>query len=182
VRVRVTAVSLNPIDGLISSSPEVAAMFGVTVPSGFGYDFAGVVDAIGADVEGFTVGDRVCGGALAKAAADFVVMKTPAPTPDALFHTPDGISAQVASTLPVAGLTAVAALEAIGLRSGDTVLVGGAAGGVGVFAVQFAKLAGARVIGTASQSTLDSCGSWAPSPWPTAPGWLSGYGHWLPME
>ena len=92
---------------------------------------------------------------MAKAAADFLVMKTPAPAPSALFHTPDGISDKVAATLPVASLTAAAALEAIGLRPGDTVLVGGAAGGVGVFAVQFAKLAGATVIGTASQGTFE---------------------------
>jgi NADPH:quinone reductase-like Zn-dependent oxidoreductase len=155
VRVRVTAAGLNPMDGGISSIPEVAAMFGVTVPSGFGYDFAGDVDEAGAGVEGFAVGDHVYGGAMAKAAADFLVMKIPAPAPDALFHTPDGISDQVASTLAVAGLTAAAALEAIGLRSGDTVLVGGAAGGVGVFVVQLAKLAGATVIGTASESTFE---------------------------
>jgi NADPH:quinone reductase-like Zn-dependent oxidoreductase len=53
-------------------------MFGITVPSGFGRDFAGVVDEVGAGAEGFVVGDRVCGGALAKAAADFVVMKATA--------------------------------------------------------------------------------------------------------
>ncbi|MGV9852301.1 NADP-dependent oxidoreductase [Streptomyces sp. NPDC003442] len=155
VRVRVTAAGLNPMDWIISSTPETAAMFGVTVPSGFGYDFAGVIDEVGAGAGGFAVGDRVYGGAMGKAAADFLVMKTPAQAPDALFHTPDGISDEVAATLPVAGLTAVAALEAIGPRSGDTVLVGGAAGGVGVFAVQLAKLAGARVIGTASQSTFE---------------------------
>jgi NADPH:quinone reductase-like Zn-dependent oxidoreductase len=84
-----------------------------------------------------------------------VVVKTPAGAPDALFHTPDGISDEVASTLPVAGHTAAAALAAIGLRSGDTVLIGGAAGGVGVFAVQLAKLAGATVIGTAAEGTFE---------------------------
>jgi NADPH:quinone reductase-like Zn-dependent oxidoreductase len=155
VRVRVTAVGLNPMDWGISSIPEAAAMFGVTVPSGFGYDFAGVVDEAGAGVGGFAVGDRVYGGAMAKAAADFLVMKIPAPAPGALFHTPDGVSDEVASTLPVTGLTAAAALEAIGLRSGDTILVGGAAGGVGVFVVQLAKIAGATVIGTASESTFE---------------------------
>ena len=65
------------------------------------------------------------------------------------------MSDEVASTLPVPGMTATAALEAIDLRSGDTVLIGGAAGGVGVLAVQLANLAGARVIGTASQSTFE---------------------------
>jgi NADPH:quinone reductase-like Zn-dependent oxidoreductase len=154
VRVRVAAAGLNPMDPGIASRPEAAAQFGITVPSGFGYDFAGVVDEAGDGAAGFAVGDRVYGGALGRAAADFVVMKTPAGAPDALFHTPDGISDQVASTLPVAGLTAVAALAAIGLRSGDTVLIGGAAGGVGVFAVQLAKLAGATVIGTASEATF----------------------------
>jgi NADPH:quinone reductase-like Zn-dependent oxidoreductase len=155
VRVRVTAAGLNPMDWAISSIPETAAMFGITVPSGFGYDFAGVVDEVGVGADGFAVGDRVFGGAMAKAAADFLVMKTPTSALDALFHTPDGISDEVAATLPVAGLTAAAALEAIGPRPGDTVLVGGAAGGVGVFAVQLAKLAGARVIGTASESTFE---------------------------
>jgi NADPH:quinone reductase-like Zn-dependent oxidoreductase len=98
------------------------------------------------------VGDRVYGGAQAKAAADFVVVKTPTKQ---LFHTPDGISDEVASTLPVAGTTAAAALAAIGLQPGDTVLIGGAAGGVGVFAVQLANLVGATVIGTASQGTFE---------------------------
>jgi NADPH:quinone reductase-like Zn-dependent oxidoreductase len=155
VRVRVTAAGLNPMDWGISSRPEVAARFGITVPSGFGYDLAGVVDEAGDDATGFAVGDRVCGGALGRAAADFVVIKTPAGEPDALFHTPDGISDEVASTLPVAGLTAAAALALIGLRPGDTVLIGGAAGGVGVFAVQLAKLAGATVVGTGSEATFE---------------------------
>jgi len=151
VRVRVAAIGLNPMDWAIASRPEAAARFGITLPSGFGYDLAGVVDEIGDGAAGFAVGDRVYGGALGRAAADFVVLKAS----DALFHTPDGISDEVASTLPVAGASAAAALAAIGLRSGDTVLIGGAAGGVGVFAVQLAKLAGATVIGTASDGTFE---------------------------
>jgi NADPH:quinone reductase-like Zn-dependent oxidoreductase len=155
VRVRVAAAGLNPMDWILASLPEAAEQFGITVPSGFGYDFAGVVDEVGAGATGFAVGDRVYGGALGRAAADFVVVKASTEASEALFHTPEGISDEVASTLPVAGLTAAAALAAIDLRSGDTILIGGAAGGVGVFAVQLAKLAGARVIGTASQSTFE---------------------------
>jgi NADPH:quinone reductase-like Zn-dependent oxidoreductase len=151
----VAAAGLNPMDWGISSKPEAAARFGITVPSGFGSDFAGVVDEAGGGATGFAAGDRVYGGALGRAAADFVIVKAPAEAPDALFHTPDGISDEVASTLPVAGHTAAAALAAIGPRPGDTVLIGGAAGGVGVFAVQLAKLAGATVIGTASQGTFE---------------------------
>jgi NADPH:quinone reductase-like Zn-dependent oxidoreductase len=151
IRVRIVATGLNPMDWGISSRAEMAAWFGVTVPSGFGSDIAGMVDEVGGGATGFAVGDRVYGGAQHRAAADFVVLKTPA---QYLWRTPDGISHEVASTLPVSGSTA-AAVAAIGLRSGDTVLVGGAAGGVGVFAVQLAKLAGARVIGTASEGTFE---------------------------
>ncbi|MDT0615707.1 NADP-dependent oxidoreductase [Streptomyces sp. DSM 40712] len=152
VRVRVTAAGLNPMDWGIASRPEVAARFGITVPSGFGSDLAGVVDEVGDGATGFAVGDRVYGGALGRAVADFVVVRPPA---DSLWLTPQGISDEVASTLPVAGLTAAAALAAIGPRPGDTVLIGGAAGGVGVFAVQLARLAGASVIGTASPGTFE---------------------------
>jgi NADPH:quinone reductase-like Zn-dependent oxidoreductase len=155
VRVRVTAAGLNPMDWGLASRAEAAARFGITVPSGFGYDFAGVVDETDGDAAGFAVGDRVYGGALGRAVADFVVINTAATATEALFHTPDGISDEVASTLPVAGSTAVAALAAVGLRSGDTVLIGAAAGGVGVLAVQLARLAGASVIGTASPDTFD---------------------------
>jgi NADPH:quinone reductase-like Zn-dependent oxidoreductase len=155
VRVRVAAAGLNPMDWLIPARPESAAQFGLALPSGFGYDFAGVVDEAGEGATGLAVGDRVYGGALAGAAADFVVVKTPAEGAEGLFHTPDGVSDVVASTLPVAGATAAAALAAIGLRSGDTVLIGGAAGGVGVFATQLATLAGATVIGTAAEGTFE---------------------------
>ena len=85
VRVRVRVLGLNPMDGAFSSRPEMAAQFGLTVPSGFGYDFAGVIDEAGSGTVGFSVGDRVYGGAMARAAADFVVVKTPA---DALWRTP----------------------------------------------------------------------------------------------
>jgi len=152
LRVRVAAAGLNPMDWLVSSMPEVAEQFGYTVPSGFGYDFAGVVDEVGGGTSSFVVGQRVYGGALGRAVADFVVVKTPA---EALSPTPEGISDEVASTLSVAGRAAAAALTAIDLRPGDSVLVGGAAGGVGVFVVQLAKLAGATVIGTAAEGTFE---------------------------
>jgi NADPH:quinone reductase-like Zn-dependent oxidoreductase len=151
VRVRVTAAALNPMDWGIAARPELAARFGITVPSGFGSDLAGVIDEAGDGVTGFAVGDRVYGAALGRAVADFVVFR---PSADSLRHTPEGISDEVVSTLAVAGTTAAAALTAIGLRSGDTVLIGGAAGGVGVFATQLAVLAGATVIGTASPGTF----------------------------
>jgi NADPH:quinone reductase-like Zn-dependent oxidoreductase len=140
------------MDPAIAAMPDLAARFNVTLPSGFGYDFAGCVDEVGEGTTGFTVGERVYGGVMERAAADFVVMETDASS--AIFHTPEGLSDEVASTLPIAAATASAALAALDLSGADTVLVGGAAGGVGVFVVQLARLAGATVIGTASEGTF----------------------------
>ncbi|WP_328921426.1 NADP-dependent oxidoreductase [Streptomyces griseoaurantiacus] len=152
VRVRVTAAGLNPMDWIFVSSPAIAERFGLSLPGGFGTDFAGVVDEVGEGVAGFAVGDRVYGGATGRALADLVVVD---PAAEQLLHTPEGVTDEVAATLSVAGLTASAALDAIGLKEGDTLLVGGAAGGVGVLTVQLARRAGARVIGTASEGTFD---------------------------
>lgn len=153
--VKVRAVGLNPLDWQIAATPELAAAFGIPTQSGFGCDFAGTVDEVGPGVVGFAVGDRVYGGALAKAVADYVVVPVPTQPPDVLFHTPNGISDETAAALPTPAFTAAAAVEAIRVGPADTVLVGGAAGGVGVLVVQIAKLAGATVIGTASPGTFD---------------------------
>jgi NADPH:quinone reductase-like Zn-dependent oxidoreductase len=152
VRVRVAAAGLNPMDWGISSKPDAAARFGITLPSGFGADFAGTIDEVGSNVKDFQIGDRVFGGALGRAVADYIVLN---PSTETLHHTPSDIPDVIASALPVAGLTAEAALSVIGVTSGDTVLIGGAAGGVGTFAVQLAKLAGATVIGTGSEDSFD---------------------------
>ncbi|MGD0559418.1 MAG: NADP-dependent oxidoreductase [Streptosporangiaceae bacterium] len=155
VRVRVTAAGLNPVDWKVAGSAEGAKRFGLTLPAGFGNDFAGVVDevgdAIGGQSTGFAPGDRVYGGARGRAVADYAIVR---PGTDPLLPTPDGVDDITASTLVIAGRTADAVISAIGVHAGDTVLIGGAAGGVGVFAVQLARLAGAQVIGTASQATF----------------------------
>ena len=162
-----SAVGLNPMDWVLTSMPEMAEQFGISLPSGFGTDFAGVVDEVGEGVSGFAMGDRVYGSAVGRAAADFAVVK---PSTDTLLHTPEEISDEVASTLSVAGLTASAALAAVDVQAGDTVLIGGAAGGVGVVAVQLAKLAGARVIGTASEGTFDFLRQFGADPVTYGPG------------
>jgi NADPH:quinone reductase-like Zn-dependent oxidoreductase len=151
VRLRVSAAGLNPVDWKIAGSAEAAGRYGLTLPAGFGNDLAGVVDEIGDGVTGFAAGDRVYGGARGRAVADYAVLR---PGEDPLLHTPDGVDDITASTLVIAGRTADAVVAAIGARAGDTVLIGGAAGGVGVFAIQLARRAGARVIGTAAQATF----------------------------
>ncbi|HLI01842.1 MAG TPA: NADP-dependent oxidoreductase [Acidimicrobiales bacterium] len=158
IRVRVTAAGLNPMDWFMTSDADTAARFGLTLPCGFGTDFAGVVDQVGDGVAEFTVGDRVFGGALSRAVADYVVVDVPGAIAAGgeAHHTPDGVDDRTASTLTIAGRTAAAALAVVHPGPGDTLVIGGAAGGVGVFAVQLARLAGARVIGTGSPASADA--------------------------
>lgn len=158
IRVRVRAAGLNPMDWFIISDADIAARFGLSLPCGFGTDYAGVVDQVGDGVTGFAVGDRVFGGALSRAVADYVVIDVAGTvaTGGAAHHTPDGVDDRTAATLAIAGSTAAAALAVVDTGPGDTLLVGGAGGGVGVFVVQLARNAGARVIGTGSASSADA--------------------------
>lgn len=93
---------------------------------------------------------------MSRAIADFVVVE-PAGSLAAgeAHHTPDGVDDRTAATLAIAGSTAAAALAVINPGRADTVLIGGAAGGVGVFTVQMARIAGARVIGTGSATSSE---------------------------
>ena len=127
-----------------------------SLPTGFGTDYAGVVDQAGDGVTGFAPGIRVFGAALSRAVADFVVVDAAGSIAANEAHrTPDGVDDRSAATLAIAGRTAAAALAVVNPGPADTVLIGGAAGGVGVFAVQLARLAGARVIGTGSATSSD---------------------------
>ncbi|NBH07759.1 NADP-dependent oxidoreductase [Amycolatopsis sp. SID8362] len=154
VRVRVTAAGLNPMDWIMTADADTAARFGLSLPAGFGTDYAGVVDQVGAGVTGLAAGDRVFGSALSRAVADFVVVDAAGEVAANEVHrTPDDVDDRTAATLAIAGRTASAALAAVAPGPDDTVLIGGAAGGVGVFAVQLARIAGARVIGTGSASS-----------------------------
>jgi NADPH:quinone reductase-like Zn-dependent oxidoreductase len=166
LRVRVTAAGLNPMDWFMTSDAETAARFGLSLPCGFGTDYAGVVDQVGEHVSGFAVGDRVFGGAMSRAVADHVLVE-PAGSIAAggdVHRTPDGLEDHLAGVLTIAGCTASAALAVIDPGPDDTVLVGGAGGGVGVFLVQLARLAGARVIGTGSASSADALRSLGAEP------------------
>ena len=98
IRVRVTAAGLNPMDWFMTSDAETATRFGLSLPSGFGTDYAGVVDQVGDGVTEFAAGDRVFGGALSRAVADYVVIDvagTIAAGGDA-HHTPDGVDDRAA--------------------------------------------------------------------------------------
>ncbi|HVV87580.1 MAG TPA: NADP-dependent oxidoreductase [Kofleriaceae bacterium] len=156
LRVRVRAAGLNPMDWFMTADAATAARFGLRLPCGFGTDYAGVVDQVGEGASGYARGDRVFGTAFSRAAADFVVVDADGNIATGVaHHTPEGVEDRTAATLAIAGSTAAAALAILELGADDTVLIGGAGGGVGVFAVQLARLAGARVIGTGSPSSAE---------------------------
>jgi NADPH:quinone reductase-like Zn-dependent oxidoreductase len=146
VLVRVVAAGINPGEGKIRSG-ALAQRFPATFPSGEGSDLAGVVEETGDGVTGFAPGDEVIGWTDNRAShAEFVVVEAAN-----LVHKPAGVSWEAAGALFVAGATAWAMVRAVSPGPGDTVVVSGAAGGVGSIAVQLAKLAGATVIGLASE-------------------------------
>ena len=143
VLVRTRAISVNPTDWKSRSG-----MSDLELPAVLGRDVSGVVEA--SRSEDFADGDEVFGNPAGTYAE---LVSAPAET---LARKPEGLSHEQAAALPVAGLTAWQALfDKAGLESGQTVVVAGAAGGVGHLAVQFAKHAGARVVGTGSSRNRD---------------------------
>jgi len=147
VLVAVKAASINPGESKIRDG-LLHARWPAAFPSGEGSDLAGVVEELGPDVSGVAVGDEVIGWVDTRSShAEYAVVEASNLTPK-----PVGLSWEVAGALPVAGFTAWAAVHAVGVKPGDTVVVTGAAGGVGSLTVQLARHAGATVIGLAGQS------------------------------
>jgi NADPH:quinone reductase len=150
VRVRVEAAAVNPVD--LATRAGILVEAGLMVPRdtvGIGWDVAGVIDEVGPRVGGFTPGDRVIGlsdrlGVTLGTYAEFVVLEA-----DAVAPAPRDVSAAEAATLPLNGLTAAQALDLLGLREGQTLLVTGAAGGLGGFATRLAAERGVRVVAVA---------------------------------
>ncbi len=148
VLVRVAAASLNPYDAFVAMGAAKQYMR-YEFPVVIGGDLAGTVEALGDGVDGFSVGERVFGMVGLKGAVhDGSVAERTNPLAAAVARTPDGVSDIDASTLGVAGTTAVSAIEAVEPHDGARVLVIGATGGVGSFAIQLAALRGAHVIAT----------------------------------
>ncbi|KAA0579764.1 zinc-dependent alcohol dehydrogenase family protein [Azospirillum sp. B21] len=152
--VRVVASGTNPVDAKIRQAGSWA---GIPFPAVLGYDVSGVVEEVGPGVTGFKAGDEVFytpeifgnpNGSYAEytvAAASIVA------------HKPPGLSHVEAAGIPLAGGTAWEAIvRRLAVRPGETVLIHGGAGGVGSFAIQFAKAAGARVLATASKANHEA--------------------------
>ncbi|MGX1123044.1 NADPH:quinone reductase-like Zn-dependent oxidoreductase [Streptomyces ambofaciens] len=157
VRVRVAATSFNSVDGNIRGG-FMRGPIPVVLPHTPGLDVAGTVDALGEGVDGIAVGDDVIGFLPmdgAGAAAEYVL----APA-EALARAPRSVPLADAAAVPVVGLTAYQALFDHGrLTAGQRVLVNGAGGAVGGYAVQLAKNAGAHVIATAAPRSSEAVSS-----------------------
>lgn len=149
LRVRVRAAAIQPFDRRVRTG-NIPLPPGVSLPVTTGNEFAGIIDAVGPGVSGFSPGDEVAGRRAFGAVADYVV----APASD-VAHKPAALPFAEAATLSGTAQTADTAIESLGIGSGDTLLILGAAGGVGSFATQLAIIAGAKVIGTGSADNQD---------------------------
>ncbi|MFC4949136.1 NADP-dependent oxidoreductase [Pseudonocardia sp. GCM10023141] len=156
VLVRVRAAGINPGENLIRGG-GLHETWPASFPSGEGSDLAGVIEEIGPNVSTWAVGAEVIGWVDTRAShAELVVVPA-----EHLVHRDPAVSWEMGGALFVAGATAHATVRAIAAGPGDTVVVSGAAGGVGSLAVQLARRAGATVIGLASAANHD---------------WLTGHG------
>lgn len=157
VLVRVHAAALNPLDALVVSG-VARQFFDIKLPITLATDFAGTIERIGSAVTEWNVGDRVI--AWADAGTSGGLAQFAAISAGACVALPSSLSFAQGAAIPTAGITAWHALfSAAGLKGGETVLIHAGAGGVGSFAVQFARQAGARVITTASGDGLALAGS-----------------------
>lgn len=153
--VKVKAAAVNPLDyHYMRGSPYLMRLLtGIGRPDHLtiGVDFSGVVVGTGKDVSKFAVGDAVFGGKFG-AFAEYVSV----PEDGGVAKKPDSISFEEAAALPIAALTALQALRDDGhLKAGEKVLINGASGGVGTYAVQIAKSMGAEVHGVCSTPNVE---------------------------
>ncbi len=152
VRIRVEAATVNPVDVATRSGALAGAgLMLAREVTGMGWDVAGVVDALGPGADSFTVGQRVIGlrdllDVSLGAYAEYIVLDA-----GAVAAGPQGVSAVAAATLPLNGLTAAQSLDLLNPHPGDTLLVTGAAGAVGAFAVELGARRELRVIAQAGR-------------------------------
>ncbi|MGY3088205.1 NADPH:quinone reductase-like Zn-dependent oxidoreductase [Hymenobacter sp. UYAg731] len=154
ILIKVYASGVNPVDWVVREGGNDALRAYLTLPLTLGWDAAGVVEALGSAVTGFQIGDAVYGEP--NFPGDGSYAEYCAAKASQFAHKPQSLSFTEAAGVPLAGLTAWTGLFEHGqLRAGQRVLIQGASGGVGSFAVQFAKAKGAYVIGTASAGNLE---------------------------
>ncbi|MDF7826357.1 zinc-dependent alcohol dehydrogenase family protein [Pontiellaceae bacterium B12227] len=151
VLVKIAASSVNTVDTMIRNMGEALPLSPAT-PALLGMDFAGTVEAVGEGVEGYAVGDDVCGCAGGLADLPGTLAEYIAADAKLIAHKPKNLSMKEAAALPLVGITAYEGLKRAGTKAGQKVLVQGGTGGVGHVAVQLAKYFGADVYATGGES------------------------------
>lgn len=152
ILVEVKAASLNPIDYKMAQG-HLKELLDLDLPVTIGFDVSGVVVEKGNDVTGFKIGDEIYARVPQEqmgTVAEFVTINA-----DKVAKKPENISFEEASGLPLTGLTAIQALEKAGLKEDDRILIHAGSGGVGSFAIQYAKAKGAIVYTTTSSKNVD---------------------------
>jgi NADPH:quinone reductase len=142
--IRVRYAGVNPIDYKLVERLTAAS----TYPFVLGADFAGVIESVPSGAHDFRIGDRVFGMARAHGAYTEYTAITPGVKTDPFAPIPEGVTDEQAAALPIPAITALGSLELMGVRADQRVLVVGATGGVGGYAVQMARSRGAHVIAT----------------------------------
>ena len=163
VRIRVRAAGVNPFDSKLRSG-SMAQMIPLTLPAGTGLEASGIVDEVGEGVTGVAVGDAVFGSG-ASTFAEHAVLAFWAGKPEAL-------SFEEAAGYPAVVETAIRILDQVGVQPGQTLVLSGAAGGVGTATVQIARDRGITVIGTASEGNQDYVRSLGALATTYADGWV----------
>jgi len=165
VVVRVVVAGINPGENGIRTG-VMHDRWPAHFPEGEGSDLAGVIESVGEDVTSVAVGDAVIGLSDGRnSQADFALLPA-----DRVVPKPEQLDWAVAGGLYVVGTTAVAAIRAAAPAPGETVVVSGAAGGVGVLVTQLAVRAGARVLALASDRNADALRRWGAEPVPYGDG------------
>jgi len=152
ILIAVKAASINPIDYKIVEG-HLKDMLKLKLPATIGYDVSGIVVEKGEGVTGFEIDDEVYARVPQEqmgTIAEFVAVDI-----EKVAHKPENISFEEASGLPLTGLTAIQALESVGIKDGDRILIHAGSGGVGSFAIQYAKAKGAIVYTTTSTKNVD---------------------------
>jgi len=152
--IEIKAVSINPVDYKIMSG-IARIVSGNKFPKIFGTDFAGIVKEMTEENEVYRPGDRVYGSSSVILGKQGALAELFAVKPEKIRKIPDGMSFGEAASLPVAGLTALNGLRICKTGQGTRVLVNGATGGVGHFAVQIARAKGAHVTATCSSANSE---------------------------
>ncbi|MBK7213689.1 MAG: NAD(P)-dependent alcohol dehydrogenase [Bacteroidales bacterium] len=154
VIIQVKAVSVNPVDFKIRDG-ALRIFTGKKFPKVLGHDFSGIVDQVGEGVSEFKKGDQVYGYAAVLFGKTGAMSELAMVAPKQLRKLPEGMTFEEAASIPVAALTALNGFQKAGSLNGKKVLVNGATGGVGHFAVQIAKAKGAHVTATCSTKNIE---------------------------